>query len=111
MRLEVGQNCPHFSTIKRGQAATFIFSVLYENDDHLDFIAPNETVFNIWVDGLSALCGKPMASNASVEDFETLMNMDLKIKLLDIENCTIPSGPPAIPKEPADYDFYYKLDN
>ena len=111
MRVEVGQNCPHFSTIKRGQAATFIFSVFYENDEHLDFIAPNETVFNIWVDGLSALCGKPMTSNASIEDLETLLNMDLKIKLLDIENCTIPSAPPAVPKEPSDYDFYYKLDN
>ena len=111
MRLEVGPGCPHFSTIKRGQAATFIFSVFYEGDEHLDFIAPNETVFNIWVDGLSALCGKPMTSNASVEDFETLMNMDLKIRLLDVENVTIPSAPPAIPKEPADYDFYYKLDN
>lgn len=111
MRLEIGQNCPHFATIKRGHAATFIFSVFYENDDHLDFIAPNETVFNIWVDGLAALCGKPMTSNASIEDLETLMNMDLKIKLLDIENSTIPSGPPAIPKEPTDYDFYYKLDN
>ena len=111
MRLEVGQSCPHSSTIKRGQAATFIFSVFYEGDDHLDFIAPNETVFNIWVDGLSALCGKPMTSNASVEDLETLLNMDLKIRLLDIENVTIPSGPPAIPKEPTDYDFYYKLDN
>ena len=111
MRLEVGSNCPHFSTIKRGHAVTFIFSVFYEGDEHLDFIAPNETVFNIWVDGLSALCGKPMTSNASIEDLETLMNMDLKIKLLDIENVTIPSGPPAVPKEPADYDFYYKLDN
>lgn len=111
MRLEIGSNCPHFSTIRRGQAATFIFSVFYEGDEHLDFTAPNETVYNIWVDGLSALCGKPMPSNASVEDLDTLLNMDLKIRLLDIENVTIPSGPPAIPKEPTDYDFYYKLDN
>ena len=111
MRLEVGQNCPHFATIKRGHAATNIFSVFYEGDEHLDFIAPNETVFNIWVDGLSSLCGRMMPSKASVEDLETLMNMELKIRLLDIENVTIPSGPPAIPKEPADYDFYYKLDN
>ena len=111
MRLEVGQNCPHFSTIKRGQAATFIFSIFYEGDEHLDFIAPNETVFNIWVDGLAALCGKAMTSNASIEDFDTLLNMDLKIRLLDVENVTIPSGRPAIPKEPTDYDFYYKLDN
>ena len=110
MRLEVGANCPHMSTIKRGQAPN-IFSIFYEGDDHLDFTAPNETVFNIWVDGLSVLSGKMMQSKASVEDIETLLNMDLKLRLLDIENVTIPNQQPSIPKEPADYDFYYKLDN
>lgn len=109
MRLEVGANCPHSSTIKRGQVPN-IFSIFYE-EDHLDFIAPNLTVFNIWVDGLSILTGKRMPSRASEEDLETLLNMDLKLRLLDIENVTIPNIPPAIPKEPADYDFYYKLDN
>ena len=109
MRLEVGSNCPHAQAKK--SANQNIFSLFYEGEEHLDFIAPNETVFNIWIDGLSVLLGKPMQSKASVEDVETLLNMDLKLRLLDIENIYIPSQPPAIPKEPADYDFYYKLDN
>ena len=110
MRLELGANCPHATTIKRGQSQN-IFSIFYESDEHLDFIAPNETVYNIWVDGLSVLSGRPMLSKASEEDLETLLNMDLKLRLLDIENVSIPSQQPAIPKEPADFDFYYKLDN
>ena len=110
MRLEVGANCPHATTLKRGQSQN-IFSVFYEGTEHLDFTAPNETVYNIWVDGLSVLSGKPMQSKASEEDLETLLNMDLKLRLLDIENVSIPSQQPAIPKEPADFDFYYKLDN
>ena len=111
MRLEVGANCPHAAaTLKKGQSPN-IFSIFYEGDEHLDFIAPNETVYNIWVDGLSALSGKPMTSKSSQEDLETLLNMDLKLRLLDIENVSIPSQQPAIPKEPADFDFYYKLDN
>ena len=110
MRLEIGANCPHASTFKKGTSLN-IFSVFYEGDDHLDFIAPNETVYNIWVDGLSVLLGKRMPSKASEEDLETLLNMDLKLRLLDIENVSIPSQPPATPKEPTDYDFYYKLDN
>ena len=85
--------------------------MFYEGDEHLDFIAPNETVYNIWVDGLSVLSGKPMQSKSSEEDLETLLNMDLKLRLLDIENVSIPSQQPSIPKEPADFDFYYKLDN
>ena len=110
MRLEVGANCPHASTLKRGQTQN-IFTVFYEGDEHLDFVAQNETVFNIWVDGLSVLSGKPMQSKASMEDLDTLLNMDLKLRLLDIENVSIPCQQPAIPKEPADFDFYYKLDN
>ena len=110
MRLEIGANCPHATTLKRGQTQN-IFSVFYEGDEHLDFIAPNETVYNIWVDGLSVLSGKPMQSKSSEEDLETLLNMDLKLRLLDIENVSIPSQQPSIPKEPADFDFYYKLDN
>ena len=109
MRLEVGSSCPHAQAKK--SANQNIFSLFYEGEEHLDFIAPNETVFNIWIDGLSVLLGKPMQSKASVEDVETLLNMDLKLRLLDIENINIPSQPPAVPKEPADYDFYYKLDN
>ena len=109
MRLELGSNCPHASTLKRGQTQN-IFSIFYE-DEHLDFIAPNETVFNIWVDGLSVLSGKPMLSKSAEEDLETLLNMDLKLRLLDIENVSIPSQQPSIPKEPIDFDFYYKLDN
>ncbi len=110
MRLEVGSICPHASTLKRGQTHN-IFSIYYEGDEHLDFIAPNETIFSIWVDGLSVLSGKQMPSKSSEEDIDTLLNMDLKLRLLDIENVSIPSTQPAIPKEPTDFDFYYKLDN
>lgn len=110
MRLETGANCPHASTLKRGQSQN-IFSIFYEGDEHLDFIAPTETVYNVWVDGLSVLSGKPMQSKSSEEDLETLLNMDLKLRLLDIENVSIPSQQPSFPKEPANFDFYYKLDN
>ncbi len=110
MRLEIGASCPHASTLKRGQSQN-IFSIFYEADEHLDFIAPNETVFNIWLDGLMVLSGKRMMSKSSEEDIETLLNMDLKLRLLDIENVSIPSQMPFIPKEPSDFDFYYKLDN
>lgn len=108
MRLEVGQNCPH--SVKKGGANQYVFSIYYEGDEHLDFVAPNETVFNIWVDGLLVLLGKSMVSKSSEEDIQTLLNMDMKLRLLDIENVTLPTQPPSIPKEPSNYDFYYKLD-
>ena len=108
MRLEVGSSCPHATAVKKG-AHGLIFSLFY-NDDHLDFYAPTETVYNIWIDGLSVLLGKKMPSKAAEEDLSTLLNMDLKLQLLDLENVTIPNQQPPLPPEPSNFDFYYKLD-
>ena len=108
MKLEVGANCPVAERVKK--STNFIFSLCYmgtNGEDHLDFYAPTETVFHIWIDGLSVLLGKKMPSKAAEEDLETLLNMDLKLRLLDLENITIPSQPPVIPPEPSNYDFYY----
>lgn len=109
MKLEVGANCPVPERVKK--TANNIFSLCYNGDEHLDFFAPTETVFHIWIDGLSVLLGKKMPSKAAEEDLETLLNMDLKLRLLDLENVTIPSQPPAIPPEPSNYDFYYTLND
>ena len=57
------------------------------------------------------LAGKPMLSKSSEENIDMLLNTDLKLRLLDIENVSIPSIQPAIPKEHKEFDFYYKLDN
>ena len=109
MKLEVGMACPHADKVRRGGGNQSLFSIFYEENEHLDFIAPNETVYNIWVDGLSVLLNRKMTSKAAEEDIETLLNMDLKLRLLDIENVSIPNQTPTIPKEPLDYDFFYKL--
>ena len=66
MKLEVGQNCPAAERVKK--TTNFIFSLCYigsNGEDHLDFYAPTETVFNIWIDGLSVLLGKKMPSKAA----------------------------------------------
>ena len=110
MRLFTGNDCPHAERGGR-KGTNLLFSIYYNSEDHLDFIAPTETVYNIWIDGLSVLLLRDMPSKAAEEDVETLLNMDLKLRLLDLENVTIPSQPPSIPSEPPpNFDFYYKLD-
>ena len=86
------------------------FSVYYEGGEHLDFVTPNESVFAVWTDGLSVLCKNQLCSKAAVEEMDTLLHMDLKLRLLDVENITIPDQPPPIPPNPPNYDFAYKLD-
>ena len=109
MKLEVGAACPHADK-KRAGGNQNIFSIFYDENEHLDFVAPNETVFNIWVDGFSVLVNRKMTSKSAEEDIEMLLNMDLKIQLLDLDNILIPTHPPTIPPEPSNYDFFYKLE-
>lgn len=61
----------------------------------------------IWTDGLNALLGKEMTSELTKSDMETLVSMEMKLRLLDLENIQIPDAPPPVPKEPSTYDFVY----
>lgn len=61
----------------------------------------------VWTDGLNALLGKEMTSEFTKSDLDTLLSMEMKLRLLDLENIQIPEAPPPIPKEPSNYDFVY----
>uniref|UniRef100_A0A6Q2YNL2 ELMO domain-containing protein n=1 Tax=Esox lucius TaxID=8010 RepID=A0A6Q2YNL2_ESOLU len=61
----------------------------------------------VWTDGLNALLGKEMTSDFTKSDMDTLLSMEMKLRLLDLENIQIPEAPPPIPKEPSNYDFVY----
>uniref|UniRef100_A0A6I8NBI0 Engulfment and cell motility 2 n=1 Tax=Ornithorhynchus anatinus TaxID=9258 RepID=A0A6I8NBI0_ORNAN len=83
------------------------FSILYDPDETLNFIAPNKYEYCIWIDGLCALLGKEMCSELTKTDLDTLLSMEMKLRLLDLENIQIPEAPPPVPKEPTSYDFVY----
>uniref|UniRef100_A0A8C9USX3 PH domain-containing protein n=1 Tax=Spermophilus dauricus TaxID=99837 RepID=A0A8C9USX3_SPEDA len=83
------------------------FSILYDSNCQLNFIAPDKHEYCIWTDGLNALLGKDMMSDLTWNDLDTLLSMEIKLRLLDLENIQIPDTPPPIPKEPSNYDFVY----
>uniref|UniRef100_A0A669E3I5 Engulfment and cell motility 2 n=1 Tax=Oreochromis niloticus TaxID=8128 RepID=A0A669E3I5_ORENI len=83
------------------------FSVLYDPDETLNFVAPNKYEYCIWTDGLCALLGREMGSDLTRSDLDTLISMEMKLRLLDLENITIPEAPPPVPKEPSSYNFTY----
>uniref|UniRef100_A0A8D3AMQ8 ELMO domain-containing protein n=1 Tax=Scophthalmus maximus TaxID=52904 RepID=A0A8D3AMQ8_SCOMX len=64
-------------------------------------------IYCVWTDGLNALLGKEMTSDYTKSDMDTLLSMEMKLRLLDLENIQIPEAPPPIPKEPSNYDFVY----
>ncbi|XP_051887085.1 engulfment and cell motility protein 2 isoform X2 [Pristis pectinata] len=106
-----GKDCPHMrekSALKQNkEVQELAFSILHDPDEALNFIAPNKYEYCIWTDGLNALLGKEMTSELTKNDLDTLLSMELKLRLLDLENIQIPEAPPPIPKEPSSYDFVY----
>lgn len=109
--LLVGKDCPHTKDSKFKKAyASLCFSLMYETESdekHLDFIATNQPMYAIWTDGLATLLNKEMLSPESHEELETLLNMEMKLRLLDLENISIPETPPPIPAEPPNFNFVY----
>lgn len=110
-QLLVGKECPHMKELRtRKSAVNLGFSITFDSMDHstLDFVAPDETVFNYWTDAINALLDQPMCSKQKDEDFETLLSMEIKLRLLDTEGLDISNEPPPIPDEPANYDFCFE---
>lgn len=63
--------------------------------------------FCLWTDGLSVLLGRDMTSESMRSELEILLSMEIKLRLLDLENVTIPESAPAVPKPPSNYNFCY----
>ncbi|PNF37142.1 Engulfment and cell motility protein 1 [Cryptotermes secundus] len=110
--LITGKECPHMKDV-RGRKTThqLAFSLTLDSVEvtSLDFVAPDEQVFDYWTDGINALLGNKMLSKETENDLETLLSMDIKLRLLDAEGVDIPQDPPAIPSDPPNYDFCYEL--
>lgn len=105
------KECPHMKEVKRMKSTlSLAFSLIPDSDQEpLNFVAPNEKEFDYWTDGINALLGNPMTSKETTNDLETLLSMDIKLRLLDTEGVDIPENPPPIPKDPPNYDFCYEF--
>lgn len=110
-KLQVGSDCPHINIkAKRGAAnSKLAFALKFENDgtDAFCFLASSENEFDMWTDGLNYLLGSEMTSSQVNKDLETLLSMEIKMRILDTEGIQIPPQAPEIPPPPDNYDFAY----
>ncbi|XP_069595772.1 engulfment and cell motility protein 3 isoform X10 [Ranitomeya imitator] len=108
-----GKDCPHMKEKNSGKQNKDLmeqaFSICYDVDSCLNFIAPSSADFCLWLDGLSALLGREMPSERTRTDLDLLLNTELKLRLLDLENIPIPDQPPPIPPRPKNYDYCYQF--
>ena len=105
--LVVGKECPHIKNARSAHKSIteLAFSILYEPNKSLNFIAQSQDAYCMWVDGLNVLLGRKMTSPKAKSDLELLLTMEMKLRLLDIENIPIPDQPPVIPPLPKNYNF------
>ncbi|XP_075224621.1 engulfment and cell motility Ced-12 [Lycorma delicatula] len=110
--LATGKECPHMKDV-RGRKTThqLAFSLTLDSVEvsSLDFVAPDEETFDYWTDGINTLLGNKMVSKETDNDLETLLSMEIKLRLLDAEGVDIPQEPPPIPDDPPNYDFCYDI--
>ncbi|KAI3371608.1 hypothetical protein L3Q82_024175, partial [Scortum barcoo] len=109
--LLTGKDCPHMKENKGKQNKEVLdlaFSITYDVEEYsLNFIAPSRTDFCLWTDGLSVLLGREMSSESMRSELEILLSMEIKLRLLDLENVPIPESAPVVPKPPTNYNFCY----
>lgn len=58
--------------------------------------------------GIACLLEQPMTSKQMEEDMETLLSVEIKLRLLDTEGVDISKERPPIPEEPEDYEFNFE---
>lgn len=107
--LLVGRDCPHTRGRKASHQLAFSLALEGVELQSLDCVAPDELTLAYWTDGINALLGQKMRSKETEKDLDTLLSMEIKLRLLDAEGVTIPQDPPPIPPDPANYHFYYDL--
>ncbi|XP_027637575.2 engulfment and cell motility protein 3 isoform X2 [Falco cherrug] len=110
--LLVGKECLHTKEKSSGKqnkdVLELAFSIVYDVEEYcLSFVAPTRYEFCLWTDGLNVLLGKEMTSERTQTDLDVLLSMELKLRLLDLENISIPDTPPPIPKPPSNLNFCY----
>lgn len=110
--LLIGKDCPHMkekaSSKSNKEVLDLAFTIVYDVEEYqLNFVAPTRYEFCLWTDGLNVLLGREMASECTNTELDILLSMEIKLRLLDLENIPIPDAPPPVPKLPSNYNFCY----
>jgi len=104
----VGPDCPFIKEWgkKKDHHHQFAlaFSLVGENTS-LDLVAPDEQTHNYWVDGINTLLRRPMSSSDYQKEKDILTNMEIKLRLLDLEGVDLPESAPIVPPPPPDFNF------
>ncbi|KRY28602.1 Engulfment and cell motility protein 1 [Trichinella spiralis] len=105
----LGSDCTHIKETRGKKAGdVYAFSLVLINDkamkDSYNFVAPDVHTYNIWCDGLMILLGNEMVSPEFKQEFDLWLNIEIRLRLLELESVDVSSEVPAVPQEPPDFD-------
>eukprot|EP01112_Ceratiomyxa_fruticulosa_P021611 TRINITY_DN7666_c0_g3_i2.p1 TRINITY_DN7666_c0_g3~~TRINITY_DN7666_c0_g3_i2.p1 ORF type:complete len:712 (+),score=155.21 TRINITY_DN7666_c0_g3_i2:203-2338(+) len=104
----VGNDVPSFNKKKVSEdIANLTFALIAKDEKQTqEFLAATRDDFVNWTDGLRSLLGKQMETPETVEELKTLVSLEMKVRLLDLEGVdNIPKDTIPIPPPPPDYLF------
>ena len=110
-QMVTGRECPHMKDFKNKKSTSVpAFSLLpfSDQDEALNFVAPTDKIYDYWTDGICALLQMEMTSKEAKNDMDTLLSMEMKVRLLDTEGVTIPDKPLKLPPPPPNFNFAFK---
>ncbi len=89
------------------EIVNFTFSLIHkEPSKSIDFIANNKEEFVAWSDGIRVLLGQRMETNDSLDDIKHLVQLEMRIGMIElegVETSSIPNQTPSIPPLPVSY--------
>ncbi|XP_066144082.1 engulfment and cell motility protein 2-like isoform X1 [Euwallacea fornicatus] len=96
----IGKNCNHVGSCEvPGQA----FSIIVKYEEVAKLKAKDDKMAGYWTDALLLLTKKATDENLSKyyeEELELLIEMDIRLQLLELQNVAIPKSAPVIPPLP-----------
>nr|CAI5827497.1 unnamed protein product [Callosobruchus analis] len=95
--IATGLNCKHVRLCKSPYLA---FSLIINSEKYINFIADDEKMACYWTDAFHILTNTPRRSTYYQEELDTIVEMDVRLKLLDLQNIVIPKLPPPVPLPP-----------
>lgn len=112
--LYIGAETPSLAKLKLKQTdelVKFAFGILGDNEiqEGLEFIAMTPRQAAIWRDGMRILTNKPCEEDEFKEDVENLVNLEMGIRMLNLEGVELTSRAPTVPNPPSDWGFFYQV--
>eukprot|EP00053_Salpingoeca_punica_P016915 m.161560 g.161560 ORF g.161560 m.161560 type:complete len:721 (+) comp17068_c1_seq5:225-2387(+) len=110
--LYIGAETPFLSKAKKNdESVKYSFGILGDNEiqECLEFVAVTPRQASMWRDGMRILTNKQCEEDEFKEDVENLVNLEMGIRMLNLQGVELSGRAPTVPNPPSDWGFFYQV--